>query len=268
MATQKALFFALIITVPLSLTAISNALPEHLRATFFSLSRPFLLTGESLRDIFSGGLAGVKKLVLLYHENEHLKKELDLLERDIVQLREQEKENERLRTLLAFKSTVPQRSISCRVIARDESHLSHWILLDKGSVDGLKKEMTVVTERGLVGKVVEVGPRTARVIVHTDVEFRVSGLLQGSRATGLVTGEGAPHLKMKFIEVDTDIPIGEAVLSSGLGGVFPKGILIGEVKSVGREKNGLYRFAKIKPAVSLSRLEEVLCLDYPAAGSG
>jgi len=261
-ATQKAFFFAVLVSLPLLIASFFKPFPEHLRESFFSVSKPVLLAGESVRDFFSGSMAGFRKILFLYKENEELKKEADLLEKEVISLQEMEKENDRLRSLLEFKKVTPSRTIACEIIARDVSHLSNWAVLDKGSRDGLRKDMPVVNQQGLVGKVAAVSAHTARVILLTDVESGVSGIIQNGRDTGLIHGDGTPLLKMKFLDLNSDIKMGERVLSSGLGGIYPKGVPIGTIHSVEREKSGLYLSAMVKPLVAFSKLEEVLCLDY------
>jgi len=262
-ATQKNVLLVVVFALPLFVTASLRIFPESLRSHFFSVTKPFLSASQSLSRSVAGTFTGLRRFLLVYQENDKLRKETDLLEKEVIMLREKEQENTRLRSLLDFKTKTPSRAIACQIIARDVTHLSNWAVLDKGSRHGIKEQMPVVNEQGLVGKVVEVGAQTARIILLTDVESKVSGIVQNSRDTGLVTGDGSPFLRMKFIDLDSDIKIGNVVLSSGLGGVYPKGIPIGKVESVGREKNGLQLYSRIKPIVSFSKIEEVLCLDYP-----
>ena len=265
MGTQRSIFFAVLITLPLFVGTLSHPIPENLRGGFFSLSRPFLSLSELLRDSVIGTFTHAKDFFFLYGENERLGKEVDTLKGQIVSLKENIQETERLKTLLDFKKATPARSVACEVIARDMSLLGSWALLGKGSRQGIKVEMPVVNREGLVGKVVEISPQTARVILLTDVGSKVSGLIQNTRDTGLILGDGSPFLKMKFIDADSAAKVGGLVVSSGLGGVYPKGIPIGKIEWIRREKNGLHLHARVKPAVSFSRLEEVLCLDYQPA---
>lgn len=262
MGIQRLVLLVVVVSLPLFFSVSSSSLSENLRRSFFSASKPVFLAGETLSHMLSDAFASLRRIFFVYQENEKLKKEIDILESEITRFREQEKENERLTSLLAFRQKTPYRSIACRVVAHDTTHLSHWIELDKGSKDGLRKEMPVVCEGGLVGKIVEVSDHTARAIQVTDVESRASALVQQSRDTGLVTGDGSPVLKMKFLELGSEVKLGDSVVTSGLGGIYPKGLPIGNVEWVSREKNGLYLVSGVKPAVSISKVEEVLCLDY------
>ncbi|OGW70014.1 MAG: rod shape-determining protein MreC [Omnitrophica bacterium GWA2_50_21] len=268
MATQKVFFFAVLVSIPLLIASFLKPVPDHLRNGFVSVTRPVLSAGESVRDFFTGSFNGFRNLVFLYKDNSRLKMEAARLANEVVALRETEKENERLRSLLDFKKVTPNRTIACEIIARNVTHMNNWLVLDKGARDGLKKDMPVVNQQGLVGKVAGVSRHTARVILLTDVESRVSGIIQNSRDTGLIYGDGTPLLKMKFLDLASSIKMGDTVLSSGLGSVYPKGIPIGIVHSVGKEKSGLYLSAMVKPLVVFSKTEEVLCLDFQKNSPG
>ncbi|MBI4549467.1 MAG: rod shape-determining protein MreC [Candidatus Omnitrophica bacterium] len=266
MAPQRLAVLTIVFSLPLFVTAYFKPVPDTLRETFFSIVKPVLRAGETVRQSCTDAVTGVRRFFFIYQENNQLKREIELLEREVILLREKEKENDRLRSLLDFKTKTPARTVASQIIARETGHLGNWIVLDKGGRQRLKKDMPVVSEKGLVGKVAEVGPETARVILLTDVESRVGGMVQSSRQTGLVMGDGSPFLRMKFLDPDSDVKVGDEVLSSGLGSVYPKGIPIGTIEFVEREKNGLFLYAKIKPSVSFSRIEEVLCLEYQRVG--
>ncbi len=262
MGTQRTFFLLVIFVLPLFISTYSASFSENLRNSFFSVTKPLLSLSKTATQTFTDTLTNARRFFFLYQENQKLKKEIDILEKEIVSLHEAEKENGRFRSLLDFRKKTPTVTIACQIIARDVTHLSNWALINKGSRSGIKKEMPVMNEQGLVGKVVEVSSQTARIILLTDLESRVSGLVQSTRDTGLVTGDGSPFLKMKFIDLDSSVKVGDTVISSGLGDVYPKGIAIGKIEFLGREKNGLHLYARIKPVVSFSKMEEILCLDY------
>ena len=120
--------------------------------------------------------------------------------------------------------------------------------------------MAVVSAQGLVGRIVEVAPMSARAILLIDPESRVSALFQESRDLGVAEGDGSSWLRMTHIDRDSTVKLGDQVLSSGFGGVYPKGVLIGKVEMVGSEKESLELFATVRPFVNFSKLEEVLCI--------
>lgn len=229
--------------------------------SFFTLTRPALSLGTILRNDLTRVVDGAKSLFSFLKENEELKKRVELLEKDLTALRDEEKENSRLRAVLELKERTEYRTIAAFVIARDMAHLSHWALLNKGKKDGIRKEMPVVTDAGLAGKIVETSPGNSRMILLTDLEGRVSAMIERTRDAGLVMGNGGGLLEMKFIDLEADIKVGDSVITAGLGDVYPKGLLIGKVDSLARDRKQMHLVAEVRPAVSFSKIEEVVCLD-------
>jgi rod shape-determining protein MreC len=127
--------------------------------------------------------------------------------------------------------------------------------------------MAVVSAEGLVGRVIEAGPISSRVILLLDPQSRASILFQDSRDDGMAEGDGSPWLRVTHIHRESQVKVGERVLSSGLGQIYPKGIPVGTVEMVGTEKSGLELFATVKPYVNFSKLEEVLCITLSPSDS-
>lgn len=202
------------------------------------------------------------RAIVFYHrfflENERLKKEIDSLKQKINAVEEVYLENRRLKNLLSFKQNSSYSLVASRVIARDPSNWSSVIVIDKGKRHGIKSSAAVITERGLVGKVIEVGDTTSKIMLITDPNLGVSALLQRSRGEGLVSGTLQNLLIMRYLSPDIDIKVSDIVITSGLSQIYPKGIIIGKVIEIGTEFSGLSRYAVIKPEVKFSSLEEVL----------
>ncbi len=199
---------------------------------------------------------------IFYHrnllQNEALKRETDFLKNKINSLNESYLENSRLKELLSLKKASALKLIAARVIARSADSWSLNITIDKGSYNGIRQGMSVITYLGLVGRVVEVAPSFSKIALLSDPNLGVSGIVQRSRQEGLVSGTLGNNLIMKYLPEETDIKIGDTVVSSGLDNVYPKGVLIGKVIEIGREFSGLSCYALIRPAVSFSNLEEIL----------
>lgn len=195
-----------------------------------------------------------------FTENERLKKEISSLRQKIFIAEELSLENKRLKALLSFKQSSPYVVVASKVIGRDPSNWSSTIIIDKGKRDGIRPSLPVITERGLVGKVIEVGNSTSKIMLITDPNFGVSAVLQRSRQEGLVSGTLGNLLIMRYLSADTDIKVSDAVVTSGLSQIFPKGIIIGRVKEIGTAFSGLSRFAMIRSEVDSSTLEEVLVI--------
>jgi rod shape-determining protein MreC len=146
------------------------------------------------------------------------------------------------------------------VIGQDPSNLLRYIIIDAGTDDGVAKGMPVVTDRGLVGRIVEVSSRSSKVLLITDASSSVNAIIQSSRATGIVEGKVDGGLVIKYIPQPVTVNVGDIILTSGLGATFPKRLVIGQVTTVHRRDIELFQQAEIKPTVDFDRLEIVLVL--------
>lgn len=202
--------------------------------------------------------------IIFYHrnfiQNEKLKKENDLLKYRLNSQEEAFLENRRLKGLLSIKEQAPYKVISARVIARSPDSWSNSIIIDKGTLGGIKRGMGVVTYYGLAGRVTEVLEFTSCVLLVNDPNFNVSGIVQRSRQEGLVSGTLQGGLIMRYLPEGADIQPEDVIVTSGFNKANPKGILIGSVVEIGRDFSGLSLYAKVKPAVNLSNIEEVLVI--------
>ncbi len=197
----------------------------------------------------------------LAKDNQELRREAGLLNAELIELKEASQENERLRGLLSFKKKVTSKSLPALVIGRDSSNWSSTLLINKGKRDGLAVNMPVVSFRGLLGKTVEVGPSLAKVILLTHPDFRIEGRVQRTREEGLIHGGVNKKIcLMKYLPRDSEVSVGDLVVSSGRGEIYPKGLLIGKISGVSVDNSRLYKNAFILPAVNLSKVEEVLII--------
>lgn len=193
-----------------------------------------------------------------YYENKRLSQEVANLKQKFIQLEEASLENNRLKKALAFKQESPQRLLAARVIARDPSYWDSVVIIDKGRKDGIGLKMIVICPAGLVGRVIETGNLTSRVMLLNDPEFNISAVIQRSREEGLVSGKFGNRLIMHYLPTEADLAPGDIVITSGFSAFSPKGILIGKIAEIGKEFSGLSLYCLIKPAVDFNRLEEVL----------
>ena len=202
--------------------------------------------------------------IIFYHhnlvENERLSKENELLKYKLNALNEIYLENVRLKNNLFFKQQSAFKVIAARVIARPADNWSSGLIIDKGSLQGIRKGLAVATFLGLAGRVVETTDSTSKVMLLNDPNLGVSGLVQRSRQEGLVCGTLGANLIMKYLPDDADIKLQDVIISSGLTDAYPKGLLIGRVVDIGKDFSGLSRYAAVKPAVDLSNIEEVLVI--------
>jgi rod shape-determining protein MreC len=206
---------------------------------------------QDIQDSYST-LAGYKS------ENEKLRKRIEQLEVERNQLLEAEATNQRLQQLLEFRSRLPSGTVTASIIADSASSWFKSCLLDKGSADGVRKGMAVVTPLGVVGQVVAVTGRTAKALLLSDPNSGVDVLVQRTRARGIVSGSLDNGTTLKYVKRSEDIQEGDRLVTSGLDGIFPKGIVVGTVIKVRKQTLGLFQYIEVMPAVSLTRTEEVL----------
>jgi rod shape-determining protein MreC len=193
-------------------------------------------------------------------ENLRLQREAALLQRRIHQLEEQALETQRLQGLLAMREAWRAEFVAARVVGKDATNWFKTILIDRGSRSGMRRNLPVVGPDGLVGRVVEVTPSTAKVQLITDPLSAAGALMQRTRVTGIVIGNLEAGLRVRYLPLLADVVVGDEVVTSGMGGVFPKGIPVGRVTSVERKSGALFQEAVLQPKVDLSRLEEVVIL--------
>jgi rod shape-determining protein MreC len=217
-----------------------------------TISWPFWKVGELVDRYVT--------LVNLKDENLRLKRENEALLFQNSRNTEIEFENERLRKLLGFKIEAKADPIYAKVIARNISQEFRVILIGKGNKEGVRKNMIAVTAEGLVGPVNEVTDNAAKVLLLNDPSSVVDAVIQRTRVSGLVKGRGAPVCSMDFIRRTDDVQVGDSVVSSGIGGIFTKGFLIGQVINVDNESNDMFKSVDVKPYVPFDALEEVIVL--------
>lgn len=229
------------------------------RAVLF-VSGPVLRVTRWVHGSVATALGRAEHFRDLEDENRALKVIVDGLKADQVRLIEESLANRRLRALLGFKERAGLPSVAGEVIGEDLSTESRTVLIDKGKNDGIRRNSAVVNESGVIGKVTEVGDNTSKVLLLLDHRSAVDGLIQRTRAKTVVRGRGVPAASLEYLERREDVRTGDLVVTSGLGGVFPKGLRIGTVQSIESAPYGLFQRADLVPAVEFARLEEVLVL--------
>jgi rod shape-determining protein MreC len=207
---------------------------------------------------------------------EELQAQVDALTVENVRLREYEAEVRQLYAMLNFVSDYPiSASLGAEVIGREAcatfpcgevvgiepNPYLRYVTINVGALQGVEVGMPVVSGgAALVGRVAQVGPRTAKVQLLTDPDSAVAALLQTSRVTGLVVGQPDGTLRMEYIPQEERVAARDIVLTSGLGGVMPKGLVVGQVTEVQKMDYALFQAATVRPAVDFSRLELVLVI--------
>lgn len=190
-------------------------------------------------------------------ENKELKEKIEIAYQENAVLKEKLIAYDRMKKLLELKESFSYEMIPSLVISREPGNWFNSIIIDKGTADGVKKNMAVATHRGLVGKVVSVDSRTAKILLILDQRSAVGGMIQRSRDIGVVKGSESNYCYMEYLSHDADIKINDIVITSGLGSVFPKGIIIGRIAGIKKESHDLFQKVIIRPEVDFTKLEEV-----------
>lgn len=191
-------------------------------------------------------------------ENRELGRQLVIARARIQELSAKAAEANHLRALLDFKTHLAYRSVAAEVIASSPGQSSTAVLIDRGRDAGLTPDLPVVTPAGVVGKTVAVYPHTTQVLLITDPSCGVGCILGTDRTQGVLKGDGQNRCELQYVMDEEKVPVGEAVLTSGLDQIYPKGLLVGYV--LHWEDGNIYKHIVVKPAISLSRLENVLIL--------
>jgi rod shape-determining protein MreC len=188
------------------------------------------------------------------------KSELERRKPALIRLQELEQENRRLRALLNMRPDPLFHTVFARVIGDSSSAFARAFVLDVGEEDGIQIDTPVVGAAGLVGRIVRTFSRTSHALSLQDINSRVPVLVQRSRARGIVSGTNNRLLSLEYFSKDSDIRIGDLLLTSGMGGVFPKGLPVGQAISVAPHEEGLFLKVTIRPMVDIDRTEEVRLL--------
>jgi rod shape-determining protein MreC len=202
-------------------------------------------------------------LIHVANENESLKKALDKALEKNIRYKEIQLANSRLRSLLNFEKTMTDPVIPAEVIGKDPSPWFKTILIDKGKEDGLARGMAVVVPKGIAGQVTEVSSHYSKVLLIIDPNSAVDALIQSDRARGIIKGDAAGQCLFKYVLRKHDIAVGDIVVSSGLDGIFPKGLAVGKVSGVFKPKAGIFQEVTVTPYVDFEKLEEVLVVLNP-----
>jgi rod shape-determining protein MreC len=198
----------------------------------------------------------------LSDENQGLKEQIERLQAENARLTEAERELRQIEQFIQIRGSERNDTFTAaRVFAGEPNNLQDLIAIDRGSADGIEQDMVVLTRQGtLVGTIARVHDQTAWVRLITDQTSAVSALTEASRVQGVVAGSADGTLTMEFVEKTADVKEGDLVLTSGLGGRYPAGELIGKVVRVERTAQELFQSVRVQPLADLSRLEEVLVL--------
>ncbi len=253
-----------IILVLATMVLYSYNLRQRTSTTFFeravlTFTSPFLKSIDSVADSVTGIWGDYLWLVDARRQNHLLKQENLQLRSELQQTQEILLQNGRLRKLLAFVDELDRPALPAQVIGEDASNWARTILIDKGTQDGLGNGSPVVAAQGVVGRIIKIAPNSARVLLITDASSAIAALIQRTRTRGVVRGRG-DDLSIEYALRDADIQMGDLLVTSGMGGIFPKGLPLGLIETVKKDQFGLFQQVRAIPTVDFSHLEEVMVI--------
>jgi rod shape-determining protein MreC len=196
-------------------------------------------------------------LVGLEKENRQLKKDIQVLENKLIQYREGYLKSLQLQSMLELREKFDERTVIAEVIDREYSSVFKSVLINKGTVDGLRAGLPVLSDQGIAGRITECSRNACRAMLVTDVNSKISVLLQHNRTHGILQGVSGTRCRLKYIPKAEDVKTGDVVVSSGLGGIFPKGHVLGVVTVVDKKEGGLFQRIDVQPSVDFDKLEFV-----------
>ncbi len=243
----------------LALTDRSDAtrgfvLKEALSALASPLQRAVLATEHTIKGVWSDYIY----LVEVKDENEELKKAVLKLQEENNSLREDVFQNARLKQVLDYKENAGFTTIAAGVMGQDLEGWTKTISINKGSSEGVLRDQAVISPLGVVGRVIEVTSHSSKVLVNLDVRSDIDVLVQRSRVKGVVEGTGSEALILKYIRQADDVQVGDLILTSGLSGTFPKGLVVGEVVKIEKSRENFFKYVEVRPKMDIQGLEEVL----------
>jgi len=229
-------------------------------ALLMELTSPFQKGSTAVFKTIHGVFQNYIILIHLQRENVMFKQKIAELQKENSQLKEMAIANERLEKLLQFREKISSSAIAAEVIGQDPSSWFKSLTINKGEKNGVKKGMAVISPEGVVGQILKTAPYHSTVLLITDYNSALDSIIQRTRAKAIVEGIGENRCQLKYLLRSEDVMIGDVVVTSGLGGNFPKGLMVGEIRKVDKKEHGIFQNAEIVPSVDLTRVEEVLVI--------
>lgn len=205
-------------------------------------------------------LAWVTHIVSALEENRHLRRRNLQLAMENSQLRAAELENARLKRLLEFRETRPDKFVAASVLGHGSMNFTRSILVNTGTDEGIQKDMPVVTDAGLVGKVIVAGDYSSVIQLLTDLNFSAGARIQRTREVGLITWRSGSLCQLDMVPKSADVQVGDLIVTRGNRSIYPPDIPIGRVTAVSDDDPGLFKRVTVRPAVNLNILEEVFII--------
>lgn len=257
------ILFLLFALVLMSLRAKQRKGVDFFDALMMEVCSPFQKGATFVIKTVQGTFQQYVFLINLEEENRMLKQKIAQLQEENYGMKEMKLANERLRELLQFRKKNSPSMIGAEVIGQDPSSWFKSVTIDKGERDGVKKGMAVISPAGVIGQILKTAPHYAVVLLLTDYNSAIDSVVQRTRAKAIVEGKGENRCQLKYLLRADEVAVGDVVITSGLGGNFPKGLMIGDIKKVDKKGHGVFQYAELVPSVDLTQLEEVFVIMEP-----
>ena len=259
--------FAVLLVALFLLPSQSQGLLQYFGGTLGQVLRLPLAAFSSLDHGISEAWDGYVALQGVREENRRLRRDIEWLKGQNNQLRDSVAATQRYEALLNFAQQASFRTVAAQVIGRDATNWYRGVILNKGEHDGVRPEMGVITPAGVVGRIVKTNAASSVVLLVTDPNNAIAGLVQRTRDEGIVEGTSHGRARLKYIPLLSRVQPGDRVVTSGLTGAFPRGLAIGGLTQVEKSEGDLFQSAEIEPEVDLSKLDEVLVITAPYEGA-
>ena len=235
--------------------------PIHaVRSGVTTITSPIRFLGGAVATPFDALGNAFTNLTASQETLDELKAQNAELTARVAELSEADASAKRLEELLGLRSTYNLQSTAARIVGASSDAWSQTVTIDKGSVDGMEPNMPVCNSAGVIGQIIEVGANTSTVRLITDENSGVSAMVQATRAQGMLQGQPDGTLRLEYITTDSDVQEGDIIVTSGIGGVYPKGLPLGTVTSVTSASNDIYYTVMVSAAASAENNEEVLVI--------
>ncbi len=226
--------------------------------TVSSIFTPFQMAFLGVYNAVSGTWEGYVALVGLKDDFDIQQKRLLALTEENNRLKEVDYENQRLREILVFKEELTFDAVGAKILAFNLSGWTKSIKLNKGTEDGIVEDMPVISPTGVIGRIIATTSGSSTALLITDPRSNIDVIVQRTRVRGVAEGNGQSALTLKYIRDLDDVQKGDKIVTAGFAGIFPSGLIVGEVTKTEKSGDNFFKRIEIKPNAALKKLEEVL----------
>jgi len=256
----------IIVTALLALLSLHLALTDtsvggrgYVLKRFISLTlTPLQSSIVSIYRTGAGAVDNYVEVIGVKQKNEEYRKALLAMKAENQRLREEIKLSGRLKDLLGYRERTGLPTTAASIVAYNSARWTRTAVINKGSRDGISRDMAVISPAGVVGRITDVTPSTATVLLNTDPRSNIESMVERTRVRAIAEGDGRDGLILKYVRELDDVRAGDTVITSGFSGLFPKGLVIGEVTAVRKGRDNFFNHIEVTPAVDFKSLEDVL----------